>query len=132
MHFAHGLCDLEFDDTTNEGATFRTTFLLIELNLPPLKACGQKPLASNLGHPPYGYNSHRSRLGRDNGPKLFRKTNIANDVAGALHPIGGRFGPDTVELFTFVTLSDFRVSFGICKEYADASLLGHQIDRINY
>ena len=104
MHFAHGLCDLEFDDTTNEGATFRTTFLLIELNLPPLKACGQKPLASNLGHPPYGYNSHRSRLGRDNGPKLFRKTNIANDVAGALHPIVGRSGPDTVNLFTFLTL----------------------------
>ena len=23
---------------------------------------------------------------------------------------------DTVELFTFLTLSDFRVSFGICKE----------------
>jgi uncharacterized protein DUF4158 len=35
---------------------------------------------------PYGYNSHRSRLGRDNRPKLFRKTNISNDVAGALHP----------------------------------------------
>jgi hypothetical protein len=34
---------------------------------------------------PYGYNSHRSRLGRDNRPKLFRKTNISNDVAGALH-----------------------------------------------
>jgi len=40
-------------------------------------------------------------------------------------------GPDSVGLFTFLTLSDFRVSFGICKEYADASLLGHQIDRIN-
>jgi hypothetical protein len=33
-------------------------------------------------------------------------------VAGALHPIVGRFGPDTVDLFTFLTLSDFRVSFG--------------------
>jgi hypothetical protein len=53
---------------------------------------------------PYGYNSHRSHLGRDNRPKLFRKTNIANDVAGALHPIVGRFGPDTVGLFTFLTL----------------------------
>jgi hypothetical protein len=37
-------------------------------------------------------------------PKLFRKTNISNDVAGALHPIGGRSGPDTVGLFTFLTL----------------------------
>jgi hypothetical protein len=49
-------------------------------------------------------NSHRSRLGRDNGPKLFRKTNIANDMAGALHPIVGRSRPDTVGLFTFLTL----------------------------
>jgi hypothetical protein len=57
---------------------------------------------------PYGYNSHRSRLGRDNRPKLFRKTNISNDVAGALHPIVGRSGPDTVGLFTFLTLSDFQ------------------------
>jgi hypothetical protein len=45
---------------------------------------------------------------RDNRPKLFRKTNISNDVAGALHPIVGRSGPDTVELFTFLTLSDFQ------------------------
>jgi hypothetical protein len=60
---------------------------------------------------PYGYNSHRSRLGRDNRPKLFRKTNISNDVAG-LYPIVGRFGPDTVELFTFVTLSNFRRDWG--------------------
>jgi hypothetical protein len=46
---------------------------------------------------------------------------IANDVAGALHPIVGRSGPDTVGLFTFLTLSDFRVSFGIRKEYATRS-----------
>jgi hypothetical protein len=52
---------------------------------------------------PYGYNSHRSRLGRDNRPKLFRKTNISNDVAGAVHPIVGRSGPDPVDLFTFLT-----------------------------
>jgi hypothetical protein len=57
---------------------------------------------------PYGYNSHRSRLGRDNRPKLFRKTNISNDVAGTLHPIVGRCGPHTVGLFTFLTLSDFQ------------------------
>jgi hypothetical protein len=44
-------------------------------------------------------------------------------VAGALHHIVGRSGPDTVGLFTFLTFSDFRVSIGICKEYADASLL---------
>jgi hypothetical protein len=56
---------------------------------------------------PHGYNSHRSRLGRDNRPKLFRKTNISNDVAGALHPVVGRSGPDTVGLFTFLTFSDF-------------------------
>ena len=78
---------------------------LRSLNLPSLKACGQKPLASNLAHPPNGYNSNRSRLGRDNRPKLFRKTNIANGVADALHPIVGRSGPDTVDLFTFLTLS---------------------------
>jgi hypothetical protein len=53
---------------------------------------------------PYGYNSRRSRLGRHNRPKLFRKTKISNDVAGALHPIVGRCGPDTVGLFTFLTL----------------------------
>ncbi len=82
--------------------------LLTELNLPSLKACGQKPLARLTWGIPYGYNSHRSRLGRDNGPKLFRKTNISNDVAGALHPIVGRSGPDTVGLFTFLTLSDFQ------------------------
>ena len=29
-------------------------------------------------------------------------------MAGALHPIGGRSGPDTVGLFTFLTLSDFQ------------------------
>jgi hypothetical protein len=83
----------------------------------------KNPLAANLAHPPNGYNSNRSRLGRDNRPKLFRKTNIANGVADALHPIVGRSGPDTVDLFTFLTLSDFLVSIGICKEYADASLL---------
>jgi hypothetical protein len=44
-------------------------------------------------------------------------------VTGALHLIVGRSGPDTVGLFTSLTLSDFRVSIGICKEYADASLL---------
>jgi len=65
---------------------------------------------------PYGYNSHRSRLGRDNRPKLFRKTNISNDVAGALHPIGGRSGPDTVGLFTFLTLSDSRKSIGLNRQ----------------
>ena len=70
---------------------------------------------------PYGCNSHRSRLGRDNRPELFRKTNIANDVAGSLHPIVGRSDPDTVDLFTFLTLSNFRVSFGIRKEYATRS-----------
>ena len=37
------------------------------------------------------------------GLKLFRKTNISNDVAGALHPIVGRSGPDPVDLFTFLT-----------------------------
>ena len=76
----------------------------LRLNLPSLNACWQKLLAPNLGHL-YGYNSHRSRLGRDNRPKLFRKTNIANGVADALHPIVGRSGPDTVDLFTFLTLS---------------------------
>ena len=70
---------------------------------------------------PYGCNSHRSRLGRDNRPELFRKTNIANDVAGSPHPIVGRSDPDTVDLFTFLTLSNFRVSFGIRKEYATRS-----------
>jgi hypothetical protein len=54
---------------------------------------------------PCGYNSHRSRLGRDNRPKLFRKTNISNDVAGALHPIFGGCGPDTVGLFPFLMVS---------------------------
>jgi hypothetical protein len=29
-------------------------------------------------------------------------------VAGALHPIVGRSGPDTVGLFTSLTLSDFQ------------------------
>jgi hypothetical protein len=82
--------------------------LLTETQPPSLKACGQKPLASSFGVSPYGYNSHRSRLGRDNRPKLFRKTSISNDVASALHPIGGRSGPDTVGLFTFLTLSDFQ------------------------
>jgi hypothetical protein len=42
------------------------------------------------------------------GVNYFGKTNIANDVAGALHPISGRSGPDTVGLFTFLTLSDFQ------------------------
>ncbi len=32
----------------------------------------------------------------DNRPKLFRKTNISNDVVAALHPIVGRSSPDTV------------------------------------
>jgi hypothetical protein len=86
------------------GADAVKSVLLTGAQPPSLKACGQKPLTSNLRHP-YGYNSHRGRLGRDNRPKLFRKTNISNDVAGALHPIGGRFGPDTIELFTFMTLS---------------------------
>jgi len=77
---------------------------LTETHLPSLKSCGQKPLAHLTWGVPYGYNSHRNRLGRDNRPKLFRKTNISNDVAGALHPIGGRSGPDTVGLLTFLTL----------------------------
>ena len=54
-------------------------------------------------------------------PELFRKTNIANDVAGTLHPVVGRSGPDTIDLFPFLTLSNFRVSFGIGKEYATRS-----------
>jgi len=33
----------------------------------------------------------------------------------------GRSDPDTVDLFTFLTLSNFRVSFGIRKEYATRS-----------
>jgi hypothetical protein len=70
---------------------------------------------------PYGYNSHRSRLGRDYRPKLFRKTNISNNVDGALHPIVGRSGPDTVGLFTFLTLSDFRVSLGSAKSIQGAT-----------
>src|SRR5260370_37545509 len=77
---------------------------LTETHLPSLKSCGQKPLAHLTWGVPYGYHSHRNRLGRDNRPKLFRKTNISNDVAGALHPIGGRSGPDTVGLLTFLTL----------------------------
>jgi hypothetical protein len=96
---------------------------LRSLNSRLSRLADKNPLAANLAHPPNGYNSNRSRLGRDNRPKLFRKTNIANGVADALHPIVGRSGPDTVDLFTFLTLSDFLVSIGICKEYADASLL---------
>jgi ABC-type thiamin/hydroxymethylpyrimidine transport system permease subunit len=42
------------------------------------------------------------------GLNYFGKTNISNDVAGAFHPIGGRSGPDTVGLFTFLTLRDFQ------------------------
>jgi hypothetical protein len=57
---------------------------------------------------PYGYNSPRRRLGPNNRPKLFRKTYISNDVAGALHPIVARCGPDTVGLFTFLMVSDFQ------------------------
>jgi hypothetical protein len=83
----------------------------LRLNLLSLKSCGQKPLAHLAWGSPYGYNSHRSRLGRDNRPKLFRKTNISNDVAGALHPIVGRSGPDTVGLFTFLTLRATPQSF---------------------
>jgi hypothetical protein len=49
------------------------------------------------------------------GLNYFGKPNIANDVAGVLRPIVGRSGLDTVDLFTFLTLSDFRVSFGISK-----------------
>ena len=48
------------------------------------------------------------RFTTHNRPKLFRKTNISNNVAGALHPVGGRSGSDTVGLFTFLTLSDFQ------------------------
>ena len=99
----------------------------------PLKASGRvsierpEPPFFLFGHQgltwciPYGYNSHRSRLGRDNRPKLFRKTNIADDVAGALHHIVGRSGPDTVGLFTFLTLSDFRVSLGSAKSMQGAT-----------
>jgi hypothetical protein len=32
-----------------------------------------------------------------------------------------RSGPDTIDLFPFLTLSNFRVSFGIGKEYATRS-----------
>jgi hypothetical protein len=69
---------------------------------------------------PYGYNSHRSRLGRDNRPELFRKTNIANDVAVTLHPVVGRSGPDTIDLFPFLTLSNFRVFFWDRQRVCDA------------
>jgi hypothetical protein len=41
------------------------------------------------------------------GLNYFGKPNISNDVVGALHPIVGRSSPDTVGLFTFLTLSDF-------------------------
>ena len=69
-----------------------------------------KTLSVQLWASPYGCNSHRSRLGCDKRSKLFRKTNISNDVAGALHPIVGRSGPDPVDLFTFLTrrLSELR------------------------
>ena len=44
------------------------------------------------------------------GLNYFGKTNISNDVAGALHPVVGRSGPDPVGLFTFLTrrLSELR------------------------
>ena len=70
--------------------------------MPPSFLFGHRGLTWGI---PYGYNSHRSRLGRDHRRKLFRKTSIANDVAGALHPVVDSSDSDTGDLFTFLTLA---------------------------
>jgi hypothetical protein len=68
-----------------------------------------KTLSVYFGHP-YGYNSYRCRLGRDNRRKLFRKTNNANAVAGALHPVVARSGLDSDDLLTFSDARELAVA----------------------
>jgi hypothetical protein len=68
-----------------------------------------KTLSVYFGHP-YGYNSYRCRLGRDNRRKLFRKTNNANAVAGALHPVVARSGLDSDDLLTFSDASELAIA----------------------
>jgi hypothetical protein len=70
---------------------------------------------------PYGYNSHRSRLGRDNRRKLFRKTRVANDVVGALHPVVDRSDSDTGDLFTFLTLARLGPRLGRLEQYGTSA-----------
>jgi hypothetical protein len=52
--------------------------------------------------------AREQRLSPDRVSHALWQTNIANEVAGALHPIGGRSGPDAIGLFIFLTLSDFQ------------------------
>jgi len=112
--------DLATGSSLYDGADALKSILLTETQPPVSQGLRTKTLsASNLGHPPMAIILIAVVLAVITGlTKLFRKTNIANDVAGALHPIVGRFGPDTIELFTFVTLqrlaralpNDFRVA----------------------
>jgi hypothetical protein len=44
---------------------------------------------------------------KEGEPAISGRIEPSNDVAAALHPIVGRSSPDTVGLFTFLTLSDF-------------------------
>jgi hypothetical protein len=68
-----------------------------------------KTLSVYFGYP-YGYNSYRCRFGRNNRRKLFRKTNNANAVAGALPPVVARSGLDSDDLLTFSDASNLAIA----------------------